>query len=403
MVNGDQYDSNYRLQLTLNATANVFLMIDDRYGVSPWMTKLGFVDTGDNILLADQTTSIYRGTFNSSQLLLEEQFTIEGSFHMYTVAAQSAQLAGDVTLTQSASTGTTTINTLTLQATNNIVNLTQTSGTTLTLTQGAITKNGTFGSTISGGLLATPATGGYSVAANAGILTIASALTGPSNKLTVTGGGTLELASIDPAHNFGGGVFINSGTLRISDVRNLGGTAANPNPLNLNAGVLETTGGAMTLSNLVNINFGGATLRPINAASLVTLPGNNQIQGFGAFAKEGAGALVIAGSNPFQGPVTVSGGMLELQNPGALGGTSPVKSPITLNDGTTLNLHSDMPALNFNSAITLSGLGAINVGRINQAVGGDYFLTSLSLPASPNGTPTTLMVTNSSRFTFRVR
>src|SRR6476661_6313180 len=33
MVNGDQFDSNYQLQLNLNATANVYLTFDDRFGL----------------------------------------------------------------------------------------------------------------------------------------------------------------------------------------------------------------------------------------------------------------------------------------------------------------------------------------------------------------------------------
>ena len=65
MVNADQYDFNYQLQLNLNQRSNVYLLIDDRYaGVTQWETGLGFVDTGDNILLGDQTTSIYRTTFD---------------------------------------------------------------------------------------------------------------------------------------------------------------------------------------------------------------------------------------------------------------------------------------------------------------------------------------------------
>lgn len=394
MVNGDQSDSNYRLQLNLNQMATIYLMVDDRFGQSSWMKALGFTDTGDNILLADVTTSIYRGTFSTSQIVLQDQFVIEGGpFRMYTVAA--AQPTGDIVLTQSTTTGTATINTLTLQATNNVVNLTQNAGTTLTLTQGSITKNGTFGGSISGGLLATPS-GAFNVTTNAGLLTIGSALTGPSNKLNVLGAGTLELTSIDPNQNFNAGIFVTGGTLRFSDVRNLGGTAANPNALNLNNGALEMVSGAAVLSNLVNINFGGGTLRPINTTALLTLPNNNQIQGFGAFTKDGAGGLIIGGSNAFQGPVTVSGGMLELRDPGAFGGTTPVKSPITLAGGTTLNLHSDAAALPYNNAITLSGLGTINVGRIAAPAGGDFFLTSLSLPADPAGNPTTLMVTNTS-------
>ena len=99
------------------------------------------------------------------------------------------------------------------------MDLTQNTGTTLTLAQGTITKNGEFNGTITGGILATPS-GTFDVTTNGGVLKIGSALTGPSNRLIVSGAGTLELTSVDTAnHNFGGGIFLNSGTLRVSDIR----------------------------------------------------------------------------------------------------------------------------------------------------------------------------------------
>ncbi|MDB5322735.1 MAG: uncharacterized protein JWN40_4366 [Phycisphaerales bacterium] len=396
MVNGDQYDFDYQLRLNLNATSYVYLMIDDRYGVTQWETGLGFVDTGDNILIASQTTSIYRATFNSGPVVLRDQSVIEGSFNMYTVAAQST---GDITLTQSTTTGTAAINSLTLQATNNLVDLTQNPGTTLTLAQGAITKNGTFNSAISGGILATPA-GTFNVTTNGGTLTIGSALTGSSNRLLVSGAGTLELTSVDTTnHNFGGGIFLNSGTLRISDVRNLGGTAANANAINFSGGALETVQG-LTLNNIFTVNPGGGTFRPTSAASALMLLNDNQLQpgskGAGTLTKDGAGTLVIGGSNSFAGPVNVISGALQLQNPDALG--SPLsrlgKSTITLFDSTRLNLRSNLAALNYDDPISVPGNSTIDIGRISVAAAGDFILKDLSFPGSPNGTPTTLSVTN---------
>jgi autotransporter-associated beta strand protein len=395
MVNADQYDFNYQLQLNLNARSNVYLMIDDRYGVTQWETGLGFVDTGDNILLGDQTTSIYRATFNSGPVVLRDQSVIEGSFHMYTVAAQST---GDITLTQSTTTGTATFNSLTLQAVNNAVDLTQIAGTTLTLTQGTIVKDGTFNSTISGGILATPS-GTFNVTTNGGVLKIGSALTGSSNRLIVGGAGTLELSSVDTAnHNFGGGIFLNSGTLRVSDVRNLGGSATNANAISFSGGALEATQ-ALTLNNVFTVNPGGGTFRPTSSSSAIKLLSDNQLRpgskGAGTLTKDGPGVLVIGGSNAFAGPVNVIGGALQLQDPDALG--SPLsrlgKSTITLFDNTRLNLLSDQKTLNYDDPISVPGNSAIDFGRIKGTVAGDFFLKDLSF-GNPNGAQASLTVTN---------
>jgi len=395
MVNADQYDFNYQLQLNLNQRSNVYLMIDDRYGVTQWETGLGFVDTGDNILLGDQTTSIYRATFNSGPVVLRDQSVIEGSFHMYTVAAQST---GDITLTQSTTIGTASINSLTLQSADNVVDLTQNTGTTLTLAQGTITKNGTFNSTITGGILATPS-GTFDVTTNGGVLKIGSALTGSSNRLIVSGAGTLELTSVDTAnHNFGGGIFLNSGTLRVSDVRNLGGSATSANAINFNGGALETTQG-LTLNNVFTVNPGGGTFRPTSASSPLLLLNDNQLRpgskGAGTLTKDGPGVLVIGGSNSFAGPVNVISGALQLQNPDALG--SPLsrlgKSTITLFDNTRLNLRSDLKTLNYDDPISVSGNSAIDFGRINVTASGDFFLKNLSL-GNPNGGQASLSITN---------
>jgi autotransporter-associated beta strand protein len=395
MVNADQYDFNYQLQLNLNARSNVYLLIDDRYGVTQWETGLGFVDTGDNILLGGQATSVYRGTFDSGAVVLRDQAVIEGTFHMYTVAAQST---GDLTLTQSTTTGTAAINSLTLQAANNVVDLTQVPGTTLTLAQGTITKNGTFNSTISGGILATPS-GTFNVTTNGGVLTIGSALTGSANRLIVSGAGTLQLTSVDTAnHNFGGGIFLNSGTLRVSDVRNLGGSATGANPINFSGGTLEATQG-LTLNNVVTVNPGGGTFRPTSTATAIMLLNDNQLRagskGAGTLTKDGPGVLVIGGSNSFAGPVNVISGALELRDPDALG--SPIsrlgKSTITLFDSTRLSLRSDTKTLNYDDPISVSGNSAIDFGRIKLTASGDFFLKNLSL-GNPNGGQASLTITN---------
>ncbi len=58
-----------------------------------------------------------------------------------------------------------------------------------------------------------------------------------------------------------------------------------------------------------------------------------QVTGFGGFSKLGNGTLVLATSNSFSGPVSVNAGVLEIQNPDALGSPS---GGVTLADGTLI-------------------------------------------------------------------
>ncbi|GAA5129404.1 hypothetical protein JIN84_03310 [Luteolibacter yonseiensis] len=79
---GDSQDANYRLRLTLDVPARLFLIIDDRIediaATMPWLATMGFVDTGDN---ADylysgtfvRTLSIYRADFPAGDVVLPEQ------------------------------------------------------------------------------------------------------------------------------------------------------------------------------------------------------------------------------------------------------------------------------------------------------------------------------------------
>jgi len=402
MVTTDHTDPNYQLSMSLNAPSTVYLFVDDRVStltpIMPWVTALGFTDTGANLLVADHTTSIYTANFASGSVLFRQQADANGA-NMYTIAAAPQANQGDLTLFGPATVGNVTYNTITFQATDQNIPLTQNAGTTLTIDQGAITKNGTFNSSIAGGILGTPS-GAFNFTVNAGILTVASALNGTANKLILNGGGTLELTSTDAANNFQGGIFLNGGTLLASDARNLGGSSAGANTINFNGGALQTAGRLDLSANTINIGQGGGTLRAGvvgAAAGAINLGGNNQLQGTGTLFTNGPGTVIIAGANAFTAPVFVASGVLELRNPGALGGNSSTntRSPITLSNGSTLNLHSDFASLDFGNAISVVGAGQIDVGRLNLTGGGAFLLSTLNAVANPNGIPPTLTITNS--------
>jgi autotransporter-associated beta strand protein len=208
------------------------------------------------------------------------------------------------------------------------------------------------------------------------------------------------LASRDESHTIEGGIFLNSGTLRITDDLNLGaGKSANSNFVILRGGTFEVFNSAVTLgaARFVNVDRGGGAIMTTGSAAVLNILGNDQLQGgtLGGLEKTGQGTLVVGGSNSFAGPVTLSHGVLELQQPNSLGTDN--RSAISLAGSTTLNLHSNSDALNFNNDITLAGNALIDFARLDKAMpGGNFFLNQLTTPAGVPA-PGTLTLNNSSR------
>ncbi|MDB5322318.1 MAG: uncharacterized protein JWN40_3949 [Phycisphaerales bacterium] len=308
----------------------------------------------------------------------------------------------DVVLRLDDSTDTTTIHSLTFDSSKNPVTLTLVANTSVLTINGTspttfvqIAKSGQFDSAIVGGKLATTLSG-YSVFVNDGLLTIASAMTGATKTLTLSGGGTLELASESSSHTIEGGIFVNSGTLRITNDLNLGaGKGASSNFVDLRGGNFEIYNSSVTLGagRMVNIDRGGGSVMTTGSSAILNVLGDNQLQGgtLGTLDKSGAGRLVVGGVNSYAGPVTVSEGTLELQQPGSLG--VDTKSQIQLGSSTSLDLNTNLAARNFNNGIMLAGNAAINIE--SAAGGGNFLLNTLTIPVGT--APSVLTVTNSSR------
>ena len=85
-------NADFRLRITLEQSATVFLLIDNRVPdvatALPWVSALGFADTGDDVIFRQITTaSIYTGSFPAGQLTLFEQNGAPGQSGMYVVGA----------------------------------------------------------------------------------------------------------------------------------------------------------------------------------------------------------------------------------------------------------------------------------------------------------------------------
>jgi autotransporter-associated beta strand protein len=298
-------------------------------------------------------------------------------------------------------TGTLSIHSLTFDSSKNPVTLTQFPGTVLTFTGvspttfDSITKMGTFDSVITGGILATT-TNTFSIEVDAGLLRIDSALNGAAKPLVLSGAGTLQLTSIDPANNIAGGIVLNSGTLRIKDDRNLGSSDGNANYVDFRGGTFEVFGTNVTLgsSRYIVVNRGGGTIMTTGDKSVLSILKDNQLQGgtLGGLEKTGAGKLIIGGSNSFAGAFTVTQGTLELRNPNALGLDN--RAAINLSAATGVNFRSDASVLNFNNNITLQDDSAIDYGRLTSDVPrGNFLVGGLTVPLGLKTAPV-LSVTN---------
>lgn len=211
------------------------------------------------------------------------------------------------------------------------------------------TRTGTF----TGASLA-PGTGNtYRIGGGGGALTIANPVLAGANDLIVgspadNGGGTVILGSL--ANSFTGTVAINNGTLRVSDVSNIGVNG----PLGIGASAivlgsattpatLEFTGGDDSTDRGLTIGTGGGT---------VAITTNGTTLGFsalggGPLTKTGPGALALPASVTLTG-LTVAGPF-----PVPAGGTVTVNGGVTIANATSGNV-----TLGAGSTFTMNAAGS---------------------------------------------
>ncbi|MDH6168342.1 fibronectin-binding autotransporter adhesin [Variovorax boronicumulans] len=178
--------------------------------------------------------------------------------------------------------------------------------------------------------------------------------TGP---LSYSGSGTLTLAN---GNTWTGGTTLKSGTLNVGDNHALGqGALAVTGNANLRANVPGTLlGNAVTLGAGTTLNVDGT-----NPLALI-----GTIDGGGALALSGPGAVVLAGANTYSGGTTVSGttlgvfntagsatgsGAVQVQAGGALTGNGSIAGTVSVGSGLL------MPGN--------GGAGTLTVGGLNLA------------------------------------
>ncbi|MBZ9738665.1 autotransporter-associated beta strand repeat-containing protein [Mesorhizobium sp. CO1-1-4] len=195
--------------------------------------------------------------------------------------------------------------------------------------------------------------GDGTLAGAAYVATIASNLTG-SSQLVKTDAGTLVLSG---TNSYSGGTAINGGTVQVSADGNLGNASGG---LSLDGGTLHTTA-SINSARAVALNAGGGTFDTDAATSLAL---NSIVAGAGALTKEGAGTLILAGANSYQGGTVINDGTIEVSSDANLGSAA---GKVTF-DGGTLHV-SGVGFTSARSATLNAGGGAINVDNFVELAG----------------------------------
>ena len=182
--------------------------------------------------------------------------------------------------------------------------------------------------------------------------------------LAKSGSGTLTLSN---ANTYSGGTVLNTGTLVVGNDNALGS-----GDLTMAAGTALSFQGSRTIAN--NIGLTGDPTFTVNAGTTSTIsgvisdtsPGPNA----GVLEKEGAGTLVLSGTNTYSGGTTINSGTLALSGTGSIAQSSVAD-----------NATFDISATNSGASITsLSGSGTVTLGSktLTLSNAGDTFSGSIN-------------------------
>jgi autotransporter-associated beta strand protein len=210
---------------------------------------------------------------------------------------------------------------------------TETYGGTTTIGSGSTLQLGNGGAT--GGLPAAAAiVDNGTLAFNRGNAVVqgtdfsSAAITGTGG-ITQSGAATLTL---NATNTYSGITSINSGSLSVSAVGNLGASAA-ANAINFPAGSTGTlilTGASTFNSTVKGTTLTGPGIIEVDGTDAATLGG--VIAGAGSLTKTGTGTLSLTGTNTFTGTVNVTGGLI------AITGTGASINPVAFLGPKTINL-----------------------------------------------------------------
>ncbi len=198
------------------------------------------------------------------------------------------------------------------------------------------------------------------------------------------GAGTLSLAMNGPGlltlsgiNTYSGGTVLSGGTLDITNAASLGTSSGG---LSLGAATLEVSG----------IVSSGRNLTLTSSAATISVDGSQSfsnsgtISGAGGLTLTGQGLLTLAGSNTFTGNVAISGGTVQLINPGngaysGLGNPGTAGRIISINQGGTLSLNVPNGNAFGNGAQTPAFATVINGGQLVETAYGNTCLNTVTL------------------------
>ncbi|MGO4322607.1 autotransporter-associated beta strand repeat-containing protein [Pseudomonas sp. KB_12] len=190
---------------------------------------------------------------------------------------------------------------------------------------------------------------------------------------TKTGAGTLTLGNA--GNDYTGITSVTGGTLAVNTlaagglVSGIGASSNASGNLILNGGTLDYLGGTTSTDRGFTLGTPGAggsvgAIGVSNAATTLTVSGT--AVGDDGFRKDGAGTLVLSGTNTYSGGTSVTAGTLRAGSTTAFGSTN---NNLSVASGATADLNG------FNTSIgALQGLGNVNLGSatLTALAGGSY-------------------------------
>jgi len=202
--------------------------------------------------------------------------------------------------------------------------------------------------------------------------------------------------------NLNGGTPGLDGALSVNDTATFGAAGSGSVTLNTNASLSALTfsnaGSAYTLNGTGTITLQAGSNQPVisdlsgnhtisNAmafgtnvtitnASSSSLTMGGSISGSGGFSQTGAGTVTLWGANSYTGSTLISGGVLNIQNNSALGGTN---AGTTVGDGAALQLQGGITVTG--EALTLGGVGVNLDGALRNISGTNTYAGVITLSA----------------------
>src|SRR5690606_35339202 len=170
--------------------------------------------------------------------------------------------------------------------------------------------------------------------------------------------GTLTLANA--ANTYSGVTIVGGGTLAVSTLTNgglassIGMASSDPANIVLPGGTLDYLGATASSDRGITIGAGNGGVGVTDAGAVLTLAGTITSSGTGGLRKEGAGTLILSGTNSYAALTTVNAGTLVAGSAQAFG---PGTASMTVNSGATLDLGGFIVR-----ASSVAGDGAINLG-----------------------------------------